>query len=110
MEIKTPTKDERIAFHLRGVKMVLVTSLLGALAGVLSYVLFYNNDPVRIYSIIVLAIAIYAQKFIFPPMGIDSKRFGFKDWFFLSFMTFTYWFITWTLLLNGPKPDFVPFL
>ena len=108
MEIKTPTKEERIAFHIRGIKMVLVTSLLGVLAGVLSYVFFYNDDPVRVYSIVLLALAIYAQKFIFPPLGIDSKRFGFKDWFFLSFMTFCFWFIAWTLLLNGPTPGFVP--
>jgi hypothetical protein len=108
MEIKTPTKDERIAFHIRGVKMVLVTSLLGALAGALSYVLFLNVESVRMYSFIVLAVAIYVQKFIFPPLGIDSKRFGFKDWFFLSFMTFCYWFVTWTILLNGPAPSFVP--
>jgi hypothetical protein len=108
MEIKTPTKDERIAFHIRGVKMVLLPSLLGALAGIISYLLFYNNEPVRLYSLIVLVLAIYVQKFIFPPLGIDSKRFGFKDWFFLSFMTFCFWFVAWTLLLNGPTPSFVP--
>jgi hypothetical protein len=108
MEIKTPTKDERIAFHIRGVKMVLMPSLLGVLAGIVSYLLFYNNEPARIYSLIVLVLAIYVQKFIFPPLGIESKRFGFKDWFFLSFMTFCFWFVTWTILLNGPTPSFVP--
>lgn len=106
MEIKTPTKNERIALHIRGVKMILVTSLLGVLAGFLSspYIL---SQPIYIngvltnplaqnhsnYALIILVIAIYAQKFIFPPLGIDSKRFGFKDWFFLAFMTFCYWFI-----------------
>ncbi len=33
MEIKLPTKEERIALHKRGVKMILVTVLLGVLAG-----------------------------------------------------------------------------
>lgn len=110
MEIKSPTKEERIAYHIRGIKMVLIPSMLGVLAGILSYALFYNDEPWRIYSIVVLALAIYVQKFIFPPLAIDSKRFGFKDWFFLSFMTFCYWFVTWTLLLNGSKPEFVPLL
>ena len=108
MEIKTPTRDERIDFHYRGIKMVLVSSLMGVLAGLLSYLFFYNVDPVRNFSFVVLAIAIYLQKFIFPPLGIESKPFGFKDWFFLGFMTFCYWFITWTVLLNGPTPNFVP--
>ena len=104
MEIKTPTKEERIAFHIRGVKMVIIPSLLGALAGLLSNLFFYNNEPIRIYSLIVLVLAIYVQKFLFPVLGVDSKRFGFKDWFFLSFMTFCFWFVAWTLLLNGPEP------
>jgi hypothetical protein len=108
MEIKTPTKEERIAFHIRGVKMVIVPSMFGALAGVLSYALFLNAESTRPYSLIVLVLAIYVQKFVLPMLGVDSKRFGFKDWFFLSFMTFCFWFVAWTLLLNGPTPGFVP--
>jgi hypothetical protein len=59
-------------------------------------------------SLIILALLIYVQKYIFPYLGIDSKRFGFKDWFFLSFMTLCFWFVTWTILLNGPAPLFGP--
>ena len=65
-----------------------------------------NNSS---FAFLILALMIYVQKFIFPSLGIDSKRFGFKDWFFLSFMTFCFWFITWTLLLNGQPPVFGPF-
>jgi hypothetical protein len=60
------------------------------------------------FGVLILALLIYVQKYIFPHVGIDSKRFGFKDWFFLSFMTFCFWFVTWTLLLNGPAPFFGP--
>jgi hypothetical protein len=60
------------------------------------------------FAFLILALLIYVQKYIFPYLGIDSKRFGFKDWFFLSFMTFCFWFVTWTLLLNGPAPFFGP--
>lgn len=60
------------------------------------------------FGFLILALLIYVQKYIFPYLGIDSKRFGFKDWFFLSFMTFCFWFVTWTLLLNGPAPFFGP--
>ena len=108
MEIKTPTKDERIAFHIRGVKMVLVPSLFGAAAGFFSSPFFLSPNNAN-FSFLILAIAIYAQKFVLPRMGIDSSKFGLKDWFFLSFMTFCYWFMTWTIILNGPTPPFGPF-
>lgn len=108
VEIKTPTKEERIAFHIRGVKMVLVPALFGALAGFLSSPFFLSSHNAN-FSFLVLAIAIYAQKYVLPPLGIDSSKFGWKDWFFLAFMTFCYWFMTWTIILNGPTPPFGPF-
>ncbi|OPY30419.1 MAG: hypothetical protein A4E28_00275 [Methanocella sp. PtaU1.Bin125] len=108
MEIKTPSKDERIALHIRGVKMILVTSLVGALAGFLSSPFFLSPHNAN-FSFLVLAIAIYAQKYVFPPLGIDSSKFGIKDWFFVGFMTFCYWFMTWTIILNGPTPPIGPF-
>jgi hypothetical protein len=108
VEIKEPTKEERTAFHIRGVKMVLVPSLMGAVAGVLSSPYFLSPNSVT-FSFLILAIAIYVQKFLFPLIGIKSAAFGFKDWFFLAFMTFCYWYITWTILLNGPAPAFGPF-
>jgi|AGTN01.3.fsa_nt_gi hypothetical protein len=136
MEFKTPTKEERIALHRRGAKMIMVTMLLGVLAGILSSPYFLSQPvyaPVMqnggtdlatapgvakptnpdapnhsSFAFLILAILVYAQKFIFPYLGIDSKRFGFKDWFFLAFMTFCFWFITWTVLLNGPAPAFGP--
>ena len=43
MEIKLPTKEERIALHKRGVKMILVTVLLGVLAGILSSPYFLSQ-------------------------------------------------------------------
>lgn len=109
MEIKTPTKEERIALHIRGVKMVLLPSLMGAVAGFLSSP-FFLSPAHQSFSFLILAVAIYVQKFLFPPIGIESSKFGFKDWFFLAFMTFCFWYVTWTIILNGPKElPFGPF-
>jgi hypothetical protein len=108
VEIKTPTREERIAFHMRGVKMVLVSSLMGALAGFLSSPFFLSSRNAN-FSFLILAVAIYLQKFLLPPLGIDSSKFGFKDWFFLGFMTFCYWFVTWTIILNAPEGFVYPF-
>jgi hypothetical protein len=115
MEIKTPTKEERIAFHLRGIKMSLVPALFGVAAGFLSspYVL---SVPHQSFSFLILALAIYAQKFVFPRWGIESGRFDAKAWFYVGFLTFSYWYISWAIIMNGmphvdgvPAPQFGPF-
>lgn len=52
------------------------------------------------FAFLILALAIYVQKFLFPLIKVKSAEFAFKDWFFISFMTFCFWYITWTLILN----------
>ncbi len=109
MELKTPTREEKVASHVRGIKVVLLSSLMGVVAGFLSSPYFLSSSKVS-FSFLILAVAIYVQKYIFPFMGVKSSEFVFKDWFFISFMSFCFWFITWTILLNGTKPEFVPLL
>jgi hypothetical protein len=111
VEVKEPTKDERVAFHLRGIKMSLIPAALGVLAGFLSspYVLSGAHSS---FSVLILAIAIYAQKYIFPLWGIESGKFDLKAWFYVGFMTFAYWYVTWTIIANGipsTGPQFGPF-
>jgi hypothetical protein len=111
VEIKEPTKEERIAFHLRGIKMSRVPAILGVLAGFLSspYVLSTAHQS---FSFLLLALAIYAQKYLFPLWGIESGKFDFKAWFYVSFMTFAYWYVSWAIIANGMPasgPQFGPF-
>ncbi len=111
MEIKVPTKEEKIAFHLRGIKMSLLPAALGVLAGFLSspYVL---SAQYQSFSFLILAVAIYAQKYIFPFWGIESGKFDLKAWFYIGFMTFAYWYVSWAIIANGlpaSGPQFGPF-
>ena len=101
MEIKLPTRDEKVATHTRGIKIVLLSSMMGAVAGILSSPYFLSTPHVS-FSFLILALAVYAQKFIFPVMGVKSSEFAFKDWFFVTFMTFCFWYIMWTIILNPP--------
>jgi hypothetical protein len=41
------------------------------------------------------------QKHIFMALRIDYTTLQTKDWFFQGFMTFGFWFMTWTILLSG---------
>jgi hypothetical protein len=43
---------------------------------------------------------IVVQRHIFMLLRLDSDKMGFKNWFYQGFMTFAFWFITWTLLLT----------
>jgi len=115
VEIKEPTKDDRIAFHMRGIKMSFIPAVLGVLAGFISspYVL---SVPHQSFSFLILALAIYAQKYIFPLWGIESGKFDLKAWFYVGFMTFSFWYISWAIIMNGmpyvsgaPAPQFGPF-
>ena len=100
-EKKVPTKtDERQeqeeqTKHVEGIKKTLLSSLLGIAGGVFSYYL----PP---YGILILLVVVYAQRLALPRIKIDTKEYRFTDWFFLVFMTFAFWFVSWTILLNHP--------
>ena len=117
MEVQTPTKEERIAKHVRSVKISLVPAVLGVIAGFLSseYILSPAHQP---FSFVILALAVYAQKYILPFWGVDTKKFAAKDWFYVAFLTFAFWYVSWAIIVNGmpldpttklPVPAFGPF-
>ncbi len=71
--------------------------LFGMVAGLISFLIsgtMRSRDPM---GIIVLVIFIYINKFLMPRFGIELQN---KDWAGIAFMTFTTWYISWTLLLN----------
>ena len=100
-EKKVPAKtDERQeqeeqTKHVEGIKKTLLSSLLGIAGGVFSYYL-------PAYGILILLVVVYTQRLALPRIKIDTKEYRFTDWFFLVFMTFAFWFVSWTILLNHP--------
>ena len=100
-EKKVPAKtdekkeQEKQTKHVEGIKKTLLSSLLGIAGGVLSY----YAPP---YGILILLVVVYAQRLALPRIQIDTKEYRFTDWFFLVFMTFAFWFVSWTILLNKP--------
>ena len=53
------------------------------------------------FSILILIAAIILQKSIFILLRMDPSRLEKKDWFYQGFMTFSFWFVTWTIFLTG---------
>jgi len=88
-------KEKRLT-HIEGIKKTLLASLLGIFGGVLSYY------AIPSFGILILLVVVYAQRLILPRIQIDLKEYQMKDWFYTGFMTFAFWFVSWTILLNKP--------
>ena len=98
-EKSSPTKtdekqeQEERTKHVEGIKKTLLSSLLGIAGGVFSFYL-------PAYGILILLVVVYAQRLALPRIKIDTKEYRFTDWFFVVFMTFSFWYVSWTILLN----------
>ncbi len=70
---------------------------LGALAGLISYLITDGNRSRDPLGIIVLVLLIYVNKYLLPKIGVKVES---RDWAGITFLTFATWYIVWTFLLN----------
>ncbi len=106
---KQKTKADKQAEHIARIKRTLIASLLGILTGVLSY--WSGGIPTAtglqengFLAFMLMLAGIVVQKHIFKLLGMDTSKLGAKDWFYQGFMTFAFWFMTWTILLTSVSP------
>lgn len=93
----TETVDER-ADHLRSLTVMALTSLSGIAAGLVSTVLASGaTDPTGLFP---LAGVILLQLPVLGLLGVDVEGFSAKDNIYVAFMTFSFWFVTWAILLT----------
>ena len=98
----TDTADRRIA-HIRGVTVTAVACLAGVAAALISSSVAEGAGD--ILAVYVLAGAIIVQFPLFRVlemigMELDVDDFGVKDYLYISFMTFSLWFVCWAILLT----------
>jgi len=92
--------------HIGRIKRTAVASFMGLIAGSLSYLFAGPIDPITglqpqaTLGLLLMVASIVLQKYIFLLMRIDHTELTGKDWFYQGFMTFAFWFISWTLLLT----------
>jgi uncharacterized membrane protein YeaQ/YmgE (transglycosylase-associated protein family) len=100
--IKEKTPEEKQKAHKDGIIKTIVASILGILAGYIVFTLYGTGEDRIWYAVIMIVIGItyLIQKFIYPPMKIDTKEFKAKDWFYVEFIVLDFFLVTWTLLLN----------
>jgi hypothetical protein len=106
---KEKTKADKQAEHIARIKRTLVASLLGILTGILSY---WSGGTPNVAGLqengflafMLMLAGVVVQKHIFRLLGMDTSKLGAKDWLYQGFMTFAFWFMTWTILLTSVSP------
>lgn len=92
--------------HLNRVKRTLVGCFLGILTGVISYFVVGTEisglTSYTMVAVLIMLIGVIVQRHIFVLTGIGGKKMDKKDWLYQGFVTFAFWFISWTILLNTP--------
>lgn len=105
MEAPRPARDKHKEYRDRIVRTV-VGCMMGMLAGIISFAANSTMEGGDITSrsilgFIIMLATVILQKHVFFLMRCDGGGLTKKDWLYQGFMTFAFWFITWTLLMTG---------
>ncbi len=102
---KQKTKLEKQAEHIERIKRTLAACLIGLVVGAASFYLSgYAVKDIGLLAFMLMLAGIVVQRHLFLIAGITKTKLGIKDWFYQGFMTFAFWFMTWTILLSStPK-------
>ncbi len=104
---KQKSREDKQAEHINRIKRTLVASFMGIITGAISYYTAGVPDASGIQAggsllgFMLMLAGIVLQKHIFMLSGMDTTKLGGKDWFYQGFMTFAFWFMTWTILLTA---------
>ncbi|WP_058367356.1 EMC6-like membrane protein [Haloparvum sedimenti] len=97
------SNDSGITGHARGVVVTTVACLAGIAAALASAVYVGTTAAAAgsTTALVVLAAFIIVQFPVLKGLGVAVEEFGVKDNLYVAFMTFTLWFISYTILLVG---------
>ena len=96
----TESVSEQRAAHLRGVTVTAVSTLAGVAAAFATstFVGMAAKDQLVLG---VVGAFVLVQLPVLQAFGIDVNDFSTKDYLYVVFMTFSLWFVTWTILLSN---------
>ncbi|MFC4550638.1 MULTISPECIES: hypothetical protein [Halorussus] len=96
----TKSVSERRKSHMRGVTVTAVATLAGVAAALASSALVGLAAKDQLALGVVGGFTL-AQLPVMQVLGIDVNDFSTKDYLYVLFMTFSMWFVTWTILLTN---------
>ena len=98
---KQKSKQEKQFEHIDRIKRTLTACLIGIAAGILSFYLSdISGKDIGLLAFMLMLAGVVIQKHIFMLLNFSHTTLGAKDWFYQGFMTFAFWFMTWTILLT----------
>ena len=86
--------------HLRSLRATVTSTIVGIVAALVTHLLSSGPSDI-LFSIPILIASLFLGLGIMQLLGVNVSAFSKKDHFYVSFMTFTMWFVTWTLLLTA---------
>jgi uncharacterized membrane protein len=96
----TEQASERRSSHVRGVTVTAVATLAGVAAAIVSAAYLGTAATDRL-GLAIMGAFVLAQFPVLKALGIDVDDFSTKDHLYVVFMTFSLWFVTWTILLTN---------
>jgi len=102
--------EEKKKNYVEGIIKTIVPSIIGTAAAIICFNSLGSGSssgtnpgvevPWLSIMLFVIIFSYYAQRVLYPIIGINVKEFGAKDWFYVEFITVDIWLVVWTLLLN----------
>ncbi|ERG96278.1 DUF1634 domain-containing protein [Haloquadratum walsbyi] len=88
--------------HLRGITVTTLACLAGVIAAIASGQVIGTSVAAAgsQQTLILVGASVLLQFPVLRVAGIDVSDFGAKDYLYVTFMTFTLWFITFSILLT----------
>ncbi|MFB6069109.1 MAG: hypothetical protein ABEJ90_04200 [Halobacterium sp.] len=94
----TETVDPKAA-HRRSLTVTTIATLGGVAAAFASEAAI--SDPASRTGLLVMLAVVAVELGVMRVFGVDVADFSTKDHFYVLFMTFALWFITWGVLLTA---------
>lgn len=94
------TEEEKRKEYLDGIKKTIIPGVFGIIGGILSFHLAGEAHARAGFGFTILVLIVFFQKYVFPLVNINTEELKVKDWIYIGFMTTTFWFVSWTILLN----------
>ncbi|HVP95343.1 MAG TPA: hypothetical protein VMS89_09275 [Methanoregulaceae archaeon] len=103
---KKLTPLEKQEQHIQRIKRTAAACFMGIITGVISFLVVPQGQITGISNYMILAIfimlaGVVVQRHMFVLLKLNKPNLGKKDWFYQGFMTFAFWFISWSLLLSN---------
>jgi len=104
-ETPTPLPVDETAEYTKRITRTLIAVGAGCIAGIICFLTEQATATSGagksfIFPILVMIASIIIQKHIFMLIRIDTTKLEKKDWFYQGFITFAFWYVTWTILLS----------